>query len=112
MQTLITDIYLRSTIIAMKLLDTAHVRIIAGTILILLIPLVTMQFTDEVQWSLSDFIIAGVIIAGTGFGVDLLSRSSRSSTQKLLIGILLASAFLLLWIELAVGLFGTPFSGN
>ncbi|MFZ1484257.1 MAG: hypothetical protein WAS36_04575 [Candidatus Saccharimonadales bacterium] len=79
---------------------------------LLLIPLVGMMFSDDVQWSLGDFIIAGVLIAGTGFGFDILSRSTKNGKQKLVIGIVLGIAFLLVWAELAVGLFGTPFAGN
>ena len=37
-----------------------------ATVLILLLPLITMQFTDEVIWNLADFIVAGILIFGFG----------------------------------------------
>jgi len=79
---------------------------------LLLIPLVGMMFSDDVQWSLGDFIIAGLLIAGTGLAFDFIARSSKSSKRKLCMSLALAFVFLVVWAELAVGLFGTPFAGN
>jgi hypothetical protein len=42
------------------------VRIALATALILLLPLVAMQFTDEVDWGVADFAAAGVLLGGTG----------------------------------------------
>jgi hypothetical protein len=41
-------------------------RIAFGTALILLVPLVAMQFTDEVNWGVADFVLAGALLGGTG----------------------------------------------
>ena len=43
------------------------VRVALATALILLVPLVAMQFTDEVDWALADFVVAGALLGGTGF---------------------------------------------
>jgi hypothetical protein len=40
------------------------VAVVTG--LILLIPLVAMQFTNEVNWSVTDFILMGSLLFGTG----------------------------------------------
>ena len=43
------------------------VRIALATAFILLLPLVGMQITDEVDWGLADFAFAGALLGGTGF---------------------------------------------
>ncbi len=79
---------------------------------ILLTPLVAMQFTHEVKWELFDFIIAGILLFGTGLTCELVIRNVRNFQNRVLIcaGILLA--LFLIWAELAVGVFGTPFAGS
>jgi hypothetical protein len=83
---------------------------IAGSILLL--PLVAMQFTNEVKWSISDFIIAGCLLFGTGAVVEFaLLKIKRLNYQVLAVAAILL-VLLLIWAELAVGIFGTPFAGN
>ncbi len=79
---------------------------------LLLIPLVAMQFTNEVNWSLSDFAIAGFLLFGTGLACEFSLQNTRKTTYRLAIcgGLLLLLC--LLWLELAVGIFGSPISGN
>ena len=79
---------------------------------LLLIPLIAMQFTDEVNWSLFDFLIAAVLLFGTGFMIDLVMRKTKNSNFRVMILIVIIIAFFLIWAELAVGVFGTPFSGS
>ena len=47
------------------------------TAAILVAPLVAMQFTDEVNWGLLDFILMGFRLFGTGIEYVLLSRLSE-----------------------------------
>jgi len=75
--------------------------------LILLIPLVAMQFTDEVAWTLSDFIVMGVLLFGTGLTYVLITRSSSNTAYRFAVGIAVGTAFLLVWLNLAVGLIGS-----
>ena len=84
--------------------------VVLATVLILLMPLVAMRFTPGVNWSLFDFIAAGVLLTGTGFAFVLSMRTLRTSRARLAAGIMLALA--LVWGELAVGLFGTPLAGS
>lgn len=44
-----------------------------GTALILAIPLIAMQFTDEVNWDMRDFIIVGLLLAGAGLIYEFIS---------------------------------------
>jgi hypothetical protein len=50
------------------------VRIALATAFVLLLPLVAMQITDEVDWGLADFVIAGALLAGTGLLLELAVR--------------------------------------
>jgi len=73
------------------------------TVLILLLPLVAMQFTSEVNWDILDFIVmAGLCFTfGSLFVVVLLVAPQK----RVLIGITLAALFVVIWAELAVGIF-------
>lgn len=81
------------------------IRVAIGTALILLIPLLAMRVSDEMRWDETDFIVAGALTFGTGVAYVLLTRKVTESWHKVAIGAALAMAFLLIWIELAVGLF-------
>lgn len=86
--------------------------IVLAVAFILLIPLAAMQFTDEVAWTLSDFVAAGVLLSGTGLLCELVLRQVKKETDRIvMIGVVLAALFLI-WAELAVGIFGTPFAGS
>ena len=82
------------------------------TAAILLVPFVAMQFTGEVNWTLSDFVIAGVLLAGTGLAYVLTTMKMSNARSRTVIGIVLALALAVVWAELAVGIFGTPFAGS
>jgi len=86
------------------------ILLIAG--LILLIPLLAMQFTTEVKWSLPDFVIAGFLLFGTGIFIDFTLRKVKKLTFRIVIIATILILLLLIWAELAVGIFGTPIAGN
>ena len=80
--------------------------------ILLLIPLIAMQFTDEVNWSVLDFVVMGTLLLFFGFTLDFMIRKVTTTRLKILVAISVIALFLLIWGELAVGIFGTPFSGN
>ena len=80
--------------------------------LILLIPLVAMQFTKEVNWDLADFIIMGILLFVTGMAIEVVTRKVRSTKVKLALTLIILFVLFLVWAELAVGIFGSPFAGN
>jgi ABC-type cobalt transport system substrate-binding protein len=80
--------------------------------MLLLIPLIAMQFTDEVNWTLFDFVIAGALLFGTGLLSELIMRKIKKINYRIVLLFVLFAALLLIWAELAVGIFGTPFSGT
>ena len=86
--------------------------ILAAISVVLLIPFIAMQFTNEVDWSLYDFMIMGVLLYGTGLLCELVMRKVKSVRNRILICAALVFAFLLIWAELAVGIFGSPFAGS
>lgn len=80
-------------------------RVGAVTAMILLAPLVAMQFTREVAWTGSDFGAAALLLAGAGM---VCVRAARrvvhwAPVQRVALVGALALAFAALWVELAVG---------
>ena len=53
--------------------------IITVVAIILLIPLIAMQFTNEVDWTPIDFVVAGVLLLGTGLIFDLVIRKIKNT---------------------------------
>lgn len=88
------------------------IRIGLLTACILLVPLVAMQFSDEVNWSPADFVIAGALLVGTGLVFEFVVRKIANPRRRLILGSILVLAFLLIWADLAVGIFGLPWSGS
>ena len=88
------------------------IGIVLTVAILLLIPLIAMQFTDEVNWTLSDFVVAGVLLLGTGLMCELVMRKVKKIEHRIAICVALLAALLLIWAELAVSIFGTPFAGS
>lgn len=79
---------------------------------ILLIPFIAMQFTNEVDWKLTDFVIAAILLLGTGLSCEFVLRKVKNLQYRIAICAFLLLALFLVWAELAVGIFGTPFAGS
>ena len=79
---------------------------------LLLIPFIAMQFTNEVSWTLSDFVVAGVLLLGTGFLIELVLRTVTTVKYRIALCAVILVALLLIWVELAVGIFGSPIAGS
>ena len=80
--------------------------------LLLLLPLIAMQFTTEVNWAIGDFIVAGVLLFGTILFLELILKVVPIKNYRIGLIALLFILLFLLWAELAVGIFGTPFAGS
>lgn len=80
--------------------------------ILLLIPLAAMQFTDQVDWDLFDFIVLGILLLGTGLSCELVLRKIKKTKHRIIICAILLILFFLIWAELAVGIFGSPFAGS
>ncbi len=86
--------------------------VLLATALILAVPMVAMQFTTEFNWTLFDFVAMGVLMFGTGLAFVIAMRTLSTTRSRIAAGIALALALILVWMELAVGVFGTPFAGS
>jgi hypothetical protein len=82
------------------------VRFAAGTVAFLLIP-----FVGGWPWELGDYVIMGSLIFGTGLLYELITKTIGKK-HRMLVGVLLLGLLALVWAELAVGIFGTPFAGS
>lgn len=88
------------------------IGIVLAVAFLLLIPFIAMRFTDEVNWTLFDFIVAGVLLLGTGLICEFVLRKVKKFKHRFAICAAILAALLLIWAELAVGIFGTPFAGS
>ncbi|WP_423819259.1 hypothetical protein V5739_00770 [Salinimicrobium sp. TIG7-5_MAKvit] len=86
--------------------------ILLAATLLLLLPLIGMQFSQEVNWDLFDFIVAAILLYGTGLIIELILRKVKDSQKRLIICAIILGALFLVWAELAVGVFGSPFAGS
>jgi VIT1/CCC1 family predicted Fe2+/Mn2+ transporter len=77
----------------------------AVTTLLLLLPLIAMQFTSEVRWGPGDFLAAGCLLFVTGAGMALVSRYVKHKVHRVALIGLLALGLAIVWAELAVGIF-------
>ena len=82
------------------------IRIALVTACILLVPLVAMQFTEEVNWDLFDFAFMGTLLFGTGLAYELVARKAGAIAYRAAVGVALAAALLLVWVNGAVGIIG------
>ena len=83
------------------------IGIMLAVAFLLLIPVIA-KFT----WSPIDFITAGILLFGTGLLCELVLRKVRKIEYRIAICGAILVALFLVWAELAVGLFGTPFAGS
>lgn len=86
--------------------------IFAAIVILLLIPLFAMQFTDEVKWSLSDFIVAAILLLGTGFLCEFVIRKVNKIKLRITMCITIVLVLFIIWAELAVGILSLPFGGS
>jgi hypothetical protein len=75
--------------------------------LILLLPLVAMQFTDEVVWDETDFAVMGAMLFGACSAYELAARRTGNTAYRAAVGVAVVAAFILVWINLAVGIIGS-----
>ena len=80
--------------------------------ILLSVPFFAMLFTDEVDWGIMDFTIMGVLLFGTGLVCEFILRMVKSAQNRIILCGVIVLLFFLIWAELAVGIFGSPFAGS
>ena len=83
-----------------------------ASFLLLLIPFVAMQFTDEVNWSHSDFLIMGILLFAVGLSLKWVTKHIKSKVQQWVLKMFILLVLIMLWAEMAVGILGSPIAGN
>lgn len=73
--------------------------------ILLLIPIIAMQFTQNVNWALLDFVVAGLLLLGAGLLFELVLRKVKSLRYRIVICLAILILLFLIWAELAVGIF-------
>ena len=79
---------------------------------LLLIPMATMLISDEINWSIFDFLVMGVLLFSFGISINLVLKNTKNSKIRITFFTILILIFSLIWIELAVGIFESPFAGS
>lgn len=87
--------------------------ILFGILLLLTIPLIEqLDGNASFDWGPLDFALAFVLLLSFGFGIEYLVRKIQSRRLKgfAILGIIVF--FVLLWAELAVGIFNSSIAGD
>jgi len=71
-----------------------------------------MQFTNEVNWTPFDFLVMGILLLGAGLACEVVLRIVQTSKQRVIFLFMIFVCLLLIWAELAVGIFRTAFAGS
>lgn len=79
--------------------------VLLGTAGVLVIPLVAMQFSSEVNWGVEDFTVIGTLLISAGLLYIFLTRQVHDAHRRFVTGLIIAGVVLYLWAELAVGIF-------
>ncbi len=80
--------------------------------LLLFVPLVGTFLSNQVNWGIGDFLVMAGLLFVAFTGLDWIWRKVPEQKYRLGFAILVLVLFGLIWAELAVGIFGTPFAGH
>ncbi|MDP3964924.1 MAG: hypothetical protein Q8Q20_04720 [bacterium] len=94
-------------------------RLIVWAVVVLLLLLIPLVLTllgsgvdgDGWHWTLSDFVLMGVVLLSAGFAYELIARRSEKTVYRVAFGVGLGGAFLLFWVNGAVGIIGNEDNG-
>lgn len=89
----------------LKLTKKRLARVFVGTLIILAVPLIAMQFSQEVSWTLADFVAIGTLLLVAGLSFEVLASNLKEPRKKVLAGLAVALVVAYIWAELAVGIF-------
>jgi len=81
-------------------------------LIILSFPLIAMQLTNEVSWTISDFLVMGILLFSTVFTIDFVLKKVKTMKSRLILIFAIVILLVLVWAELAVGIVGSPLAGS
>ena len=84
--------------------------IIFGTLLSII--LLFNFISDEFNWNVFDFIIFIIMMIFALASFELVSRITKKEKSQKILFALIIIVFLLIWAELGVGIFNSPFAGD
>ncbi|MBD3653528.1 hypothetical protein [Kangiella sp.] len=73
--------------------------------LLMLAAVLANQFSDEFSWDKFDYLVFGIMLLGAGLAIELVLQFAKKPLYRLGLLIAIAVVFLLVWAELAVGIF-------
>ena len=88
------------------------IGIVIAVVCLLFVPLIAIRFTNEVNWSPFDFVVAGVLLLGTGLACEFVLRVVKRTQYRIALCAAILLMLFVVWAELAVGLIGTRFAGS
>ncbi|MEZ0287141.1 MAG: hypothetical protein ACAH35_04895 [Candidatus Paceibacterota bacterium] len=95
----------------MKSSAFTRILFVPATILVLLFLL--MQFSKDMDWTLFDFAVVGALLVGANLVYELVVRKIENTGKRAILSTVLILAILIIWADLAVGIFNIPgFSGS
>ena len=94
---------MKTTTSGLEIKHIAQVAVV--TFLLLIMPAIGMQVSNDVNWSLTDFLVAGTLLFATGTVLQLIWHGVQDRQRRLFMAVGLLLLFAYLWVELAVGLF-------
>jgi hypothetical protein len=103
---------LRETTMSIAMHNKRLITILLAITFVLLLPAVAMRFTDEVSWTLFDFVVAGGLLLSAGLTFEFFARRARSRRSRVIAGVAILAVLVVVWLELAVGIFGSPLAGS
>jgi len=88
-----------------------RVRVWIPVVIVSFVPLLAMQLSDEVVWDLADFLVFAALLFGVGLTIEWTVRKTGSTAYRSAVGFALVAAFLLIWVNGAVGIIGSENNG-
>lgn len=86
--------------------------ILTSALALLLMPAIARQLSNEITWTTLDFVVVGVLLLVTALLCEVVIRMTKSMKARIILCCVVLLACLATWIELAVGLFGSPLAGS
>lgn len=80
--------------------------------LLMVVAFISNNFVEGFNWTGSDFLIAAILLFGTASFIYMIVSSKLSVRAKTIISIVIIHILMIIWVEMAVGLFGSPIAGS